>query len=518
MPVANNHSVMPIYATVDRSKKTKTKCRLAQPLVHNKNNHMCLNYSSCNDENENTAFAEGGLESVCIGKGHREENSKEDANYFPSSNTNHTYINFKFAQSLDLYENSRDVLNRFGLITTAQTDINHGGHAFKSKMFLRKGIMYCTKCGHACKKEVSKHNDWHDDYLMMEPPSRVKDNENCTHGLNSTVEHYSGYLPMQPVSSIVGGSRTDLLEYNFFHRNGMLSGRAASSPSLTAPAVDRSTKPWGVDQRRSQDMNQSASANNSPCLHSKRLNDCFSQLKESRMSSLRRRSNSADSARYIDDLESIAERTTSSSSTIHVINQDSSRNNSLDSLCSQTQSKRPLGTSLSKDSSLCNLFPITSDAADLEGEVHEVPYDKLEPRIDNSACEPNRLSVSDLSEHPGLAAHIKRSASVPCKAHNRDSSSSNDSGVSIGSLKHRGSDFVEFELPLTTSMSTIRHHQNLNAERAGCFHASLPRRSKSSDPLLQLSFKFDDLKIAPKSSSAEAEVPLCLIKKHSKGK
>lgn len=70
---------------------------------------------------------------------------------------------------------------------------------------------------------------------------------------------------------------------------------------------------------------------------------------------------------------------------------------------------------------------------------------------------------------------VRRSSSVPCKS-NRDSSSSNDSGV--------------FELP---------RHQH------PCM-ATLPRRSKSSDPLRELSFQFQ--KPEGKSSSAEAEVPV----------
>ncbi|XP_022916434.1 uncharacterized protein [Onthophagus taurus] len=71
---------------------------------------------------------------------------------------------------------------------------------------------------------------------------------------------------------------------------------------------------------------------------------------------------------------------------------------------------------------------------------------------------------------------VRRSSSVPCKA-NRDSSSSNDSGV--------------FELP-TRKAAVIQ---------------TLPRRSKSSDPLGDLSFRFQ--KEEGKSASAEAEVPVC---------
>lgn len=75
---------------------------------------------------------------------------------------------------------------------------------------------------------------------------------------------------------------------------------------------------------------------------------------------------------------------------------------------------------------------------------------------------------------------VRRSSSVPCKS-NRDSSSSNDSGV--------------FELPRRPQMSA---------------NVTLPRRSKSSDPLRDLSFQFNKAATEGKSASAEAEVPVSL--------
>lgn len=112
--------------------------------------------------------------------------------------------------------------------------------------------------------------------------------------------------------------------------------------------------------------------------------------------------------------------------------------------------------------------------------------------------------------------HIRRSSSVPCK-NNRDSSSSNDSGVSTGSLRYRGADFAEFELPLTTAMSTMRHRRTMATAECdslptACVHGSLPRRSKSTDRLKELSFRFQKFVGPMKSSSAGAEVPVCLKK------
>ncbi|CAH1966961.1 unnamed protein product [Acanthoscelides obtectus] len=90
-----------------------------------------------------------------------------------------------------------------------------------------------------------------------------------------------------------------------------------------------------------------------------------------------------------------------------------------------------------------------------------------EPEPENSPC------------HCAHALAVRRSSSVPCKS-NRDSSSSNDSGV--------------FELPRRTQICASANQ-------------TLPRRSKSSDPLSNLTFQFSKTEI--KSASAEAEVPVC---------
>ncbi|XP_065215671.1 uncharacterized protein LOC135842242 isoform X2 [Planococcus citri] len=101
---------------------------------------------------------------------------------------------------------------------------------------------------------------------------------------------------------------------------------------------------------------------------------------------------------------------------------------------------------------------------------------------------------------------LRRFASNGYKAANanRDSSSSNDSGFSSASFK-----YSDFEMPLTTATSAERHHSfNQHCRKNGC---TVPRRSKSSDPLRDLTFHFHkDVASAAKSSSAEAELPLCL--------
>ncbi|CAH2244027.1 jg20749 [Pararge aegeria aegeria] len=107
-------------------------------------------------------------------------------------------------------------------------------------------------------------------------------------------------------------------------------------------------------------------------------------------------------------------------------------------------------------------------------------------------------------------AAIKRSSSVPCKGGNRDSSSSNDSGVSSCSLKHGVGEFQEFEMPLTSGSSRYQYmvHRRMRGNLSGSIHSSLPRKSKSSDPLRDQPMQLHKSHGSAKSSSAEAEVPV----------
>lgn len=116
-------------------------------------------------------------------------------------------------------------------------------------------------------------------------------------------------------------------------------------------------------------------------------------------------------------------------------------------------------------------------------------------------------------------AAIKRSSSVPCKGGNRDSSSSNDSGVSSCSLKHGCGEFHEFEMPLTSGNSRYQYmlHKRMRGNLAGSIHCSLPRKSKSSDLLRDQPMQLHKSHVPAKSSSAEAEVPV-LPPKQFKGK
>lgn len=83
---------------------------------------------------------------------------------------------------------------------------------------------------------------------------------------------------------------------------------------------------------------------------------------------------------------------------------------------------------------------------------------------------------------------IRRSCSVPSKTiKNRDSSSSNDSGVSTGSLKHHRCDFTDFEV-------TPRYH----CGRHNMYSNPINRKA-TPDTMQHISFQFDDAFHLPKS-------------------
>lgn len=96
--------------------------------------------------------------------------------------------------------------------------------------------------------------------------------------------------------------------------------------------------------------------------------------------------------------------------------------------------------------------------------------------------------VSKLKSQHIKVVNVRHESST--KQPNRDSSSSNDSGVSTASTiipKH----YNEFELPL---INQIKKRRQLNQTKS-CVHASLIRRSKSFDPFGELSFQFATRKL-----------------------
>ncbi|XP_053679139.1 uncharacterized protein LOC128730132 [Anopheles nili] len=459
-----------IYATVDIAQKIRRKlervaCACEEPLV-----------------TQPQASGPKQLPASCY-------DNYEDVEIKPvAAEVTANYANLEFERSLENYENSKEVLQRAGLCPGAPSGEDE------------EEPRVCHKCGHPSAKTPedmdgsrveagteappsSSVDDKQENYMMMEPGNRKS--------------KFPGYIPMSPAAptaSVASGtetadgqmsptapplpSKSDILKQRM---SRIIGEKSASNPSLSGPAVDRTRKRIDDESRVSGSAMLRATLA-SPYTR-KQLLDSSDLLPtggaEKRLSP-RKRSASAESSRFLDaegdDVESPLSGTASPST---------------ETLMRKTPTP---GSDLRRSSSPCVHQEMeTSDKA--------APVAEAE---DDLSASTNPASTSQASQ----SVYIRRSESVPCKAQNRDSSSSNDSGVSTGSLRQRGTDFTDFELPLTTAMSARRHQRHVLPAQ-NCVHASLPRRSKSFDPLRELSFQFQKVRVPEKSTSAEAEVPVC---------
>ncbi|XP_050677160.1 uncharacterized protein LOC126973856 [Leptidea sinapis] len=122
-------------------------------------------------------------------------------------------------------------------------------------------------------------------------------------------------------------------------------------------------------------------------------------------------------------------------------------------------------------------------------------FKQPEPKVENALVARFRDAVK-----------IRRSSSVPSKSDkNRDSSSSNDSGVSTGSLKHHKGDFNEFESSMNNSKATKKYVKNKPFRNTLMPVHGPFLKSSSSDPLKNLTFQFEEVATMTKSNSCEAE-------------
>ncbi|XP_063973330.1 uncharacterized protein LOC135160573 [Diachasmimorpha longicaudata] len=343
------------------------------------------------------------------------------------------YVNIDFSESLEHYENSRDVITKSGITqeeireiacelkSDGEDDKSGGDEKFKAPEEI------CNKCGHA--KENSP------DYLLMDPDKQL---------IKKT---FSSYLPMQPAHNHCSKEVLSRI-YN--------GTKSSSNPTLFGPT----TSELGSSRKRSDsELRIPGSAMLSSPYLRRRLIDPTQAIESSASLEIlwRKRSYSAESTHY----------------------------------------QTPEDSSQGFSSAL---------------EIHKCPSEtnKVVAKNEESSVASQPFSIK-----------IRRSSSVPSKTgHNRDSSSSNDSGVSTGSLSHRNAEFVEFELSLAP-INSARKQNILTVCRKSpppiCYHSSLPRKSKSSDPLRELSFQFQKIQVPTKSSSAEGEIPGCLPKTAAKG-
>lgn len=530
MPVVNRKGEIAIYATVDKSKKTSNRLKAALSVD---SSTACLKGDSSNYVNVNLS-------------GPHEQSAFPSANQTVETNN---YENIDFAQSLEYYENSRDIISKVGTHkVSSEKSVDSVTSSFDGKVPISEdgSAKFCNKCGHAFPDDPpsiptddqeetgstktlcatnAKDTETQDDYLMMQPANVSP--EKCTNETEqSTVsnKNFPGYLPMSPINSVsVGDANIEKVTFRLDQKIpcSLSAEKSISVPSLLGHVERVITE----SDKEFQKISGSAIMVLHHSVHTERFRRHVlpsSDDTRKKMFLCRKRSSSADSSRYLDEFDEF-----------------------------ENDAERPLSTSQSnfcipdRHSETYLLVPrsengCTRERSDLSSTSCEPDISDKPTQVDEENCNDNTKLVKSLviesslknpeigsseneaqiprcitaSEIIPLAVRIRRSSSINYKSGcNRDSSSSSDSGVSTCSLKPQtGADFTDFELPLTTSLSSRKHHDAIARHQVmltNCLHASLPRRSKSVDPLRDITFQFQKIKIPIKSTSAEAEVPIC---------
>ncbi|XP_055382436.1 uncharacterized protein LOC129612705 [Condylostylus longicornis] len=524
MPVMQPSGELAIYAQVDFSKKSNRQGSTSDHVCNcpKENSNGCAmddgssETSSSNYINLDPGHVLPELVTTAIAAVNKKASDSVEIKTELSNNVAN-YTNLDFAHSLENYENSKEMLQKAG-ITLQEIE----------QLRMRENQDFCQKCGHSAKTPDPKQDKTPTGFessSQLHTPSTIDSSEGTASlqieylkldpDKNDTSTKFPGYLPMSPAPSAaaaLNAQSTTSGNTNSNNNNSNNSGncgnntgctmapplpsksellkriigeKSASNPTLSGPTVDRSRKRNDPNRIPGSAMMLLHRTGSSP-YNRKQIMDSSDLLPsiDKRLAS-RKRSSSADSSRFLEDVEDF-----DSSETL--------RKSSLTQINSGRRSSSPC---LHQEMEQC---------------VEQVCFPPQTSKPNATETEDETSVTSTSTSQVSQSVHIRRSASVPCKAQNRDSSSSNDSGVSTGSLRHRVGDFHDFELPLTTAMSARRHQRQVQPVSA-CVHATLPRRSKSFDPLREISFQFQKVEIPGKSTSAEAEVPVLSAKQRGYG-
>lgn len=501
MPVVQPSGELAIYATVDMTKKIKKK--LLEHIIDCECDHVKYNDNNSSTQSvcEASNYINLAPEKVLPVKTIRAAIEEEARNY----------MNLNFALSLENYENAKEVLMEY---IPNRKMCQKCGHVSKQKSpfeNVNSEKIKNTSC--TSTYEVTSNIDSMtkpEDYLLMEPG---KNNKN-----------FPGYLPMspatpngiatlgqalkvisttkQPKSSTLDDAQdpscTDQLAQQNKQQPPVLTAKhalmkrileqkSASNPIL-GPTVDRTRK--RVDQEARVPGSAMMALHKTGCgpYARKLIMDSSDLLPVTMRLTIHKRSSSADSTVFFRDAkisELICNETLPMSTYLY-------RGRRFSSPCLHPE--KELFQNINFDGN----FKSNSDDC-----THNAQTNR---ETENEAS----LSINLSQSVSHQSVYIRRSASVPCKAQNRDSSSSNDSGVSTGSSRYRTNEYTDFELPLTTAKSSHKHERHTLISH-NTVHSSLPRRSKSFDPLREITFHFQrNGKFAEKSTSAEAEIPICL--------
>lgn len=490
-----------VYATVDKTKKIKHRQFSNENSNLEKSLPSSLKESSLNTTPVSRQTLE--KEKQCTSRKEEVHGKKimeeENSSKIPEQN----YMNSDFLQSLELYENSKGFIQK----SNERTLRGETHSSCSNSKLVHNDSKICTKCQHECKGPLPNPDDrQQDDYLMMEPSAMDKYVKRCNKvSTGNCSRHVPGYLPMHPIGGNCVNNQ-DLLKSRLGQH---LSERAASSPSLIDHGLDRrkliECETQRIPDSCLQGYSQSVSATSSPYLR-RRVLGCVHELTENDANCTisRRRTSSADSKTNLNNMDLRIEKSQRSHNSLNGnVKNDSSSSQ-------KSGSKKSVDFDIKSDTNFSKGSSINNDSS--------CPDQEETIRVSSrSSSKYENIDWAKLDSNEPLVH--KRSSSVPSKSsNNRDSLSSNDSGVSSCSLRKRMADFVTDDQ--SSSSGCGRRYTYTRADSGSTsesFHYSLLRRSKSVDPLQDLAFQIQKVDVPMKSSSAEAEVPICHPKRESKG-
>lgn len=312
------------------------------------------------------------------------------------------YENLSFALSLEHYENAKDLLRRAGI---TQTELDAIGASLKPSSFASvDGGGVCARCGNPPHEDRPRGGS-SDEYLLMEPKNIETDRSEI-----GKVPP-AGYTPMSPIGTFAF--------HTLRHPTRGPVGRLLEEKSASNPTLCASDEPRGGPREGETESRRESRAE------------------------YRKRSSSADSSRFLEDVEEFE-------------------------------------GSVGSRGSASSLETLRDAAAE------------------RAAC---ACAAGTYTQHAAGERAEARAGEAPAAAAGaRDSSSSNDSGVSSCSLRRAAGE------PPRASGAARRALRHSRRDRPAA--AAAARRARSQGPPRPAAAAGLPLK----SSSAEAEVPVLLVK------
>lgn len=382
------------------------------------------------------------------------------------------YENFDFAESLKYYENCKDCYNKL----LCEFD-NDREFSFSSEQWMND--VFCKSC------------------VLM----RQKNLCLFTPTTNTRLEDTQGYIKMSSLANITDTNDDPVLPKKNKHTSTQSFLRWRSKSSICLHSVCRHPKDYKIRAISDPEIHLIHSSLRRPRISLSKLIDFIRNLRPVTAQEIQRharKSNTINVRNRLEESQYHSDDTISSDTMVNTAN-DMSVKGSLNSLCSETT--RYFGGNRLLSASELNLS-LSSVPGRLDGRESEI--EKYKEHLRNLRLPQLPVDFECSSHDSTSIPAVRRSCTVNFKpGHNRDSSSSNDSGVSTASLRLRRTDFTEFEMPITTSLSAkLLREYALRQMKKSSSDLSLPRRSKSIDPLGELVFQFQDSSSSAKSTSA----------------